>query len=561
MHRLAAVLALTALPAVLPAQSLPLKRAPGPTETAITAADLMTRLYIFADDSMQGREAGTPGHLRGADYIARELARLGLEPAGEHGTFFQDFPLEVTRLAAGARVLDGAGTALDASHYLIVPPGPLPLLGAPFQAENAPIVFGGRLGQPGLLPPEAAAGKLVLFLPGSDGPDAWQFWGQFGPQVYQRYSGARGLIFASLEGMPENLRDYLASPQIDMPNPMAPQATIPVMWVSREAAQRLLGGSVDRALPGTEGRSTVTIVAGHERAPTDAPARNVVAIVRGTDPALRGKYVALGAHSDHDGIRTPAQDHDSLRAFNTVVRPGGAEDGEKEVTPAQMDTVRALLDSLRALRPPRADSIMNGADDDGTGSMAMLELAEYFVANPARRSLLFVWHTAEEKGLFGARHFTDNPTVPRDSIVANLNMDMIGRGGAGDLPGGGPGYVQLIGSRRLSSQLGDLVEEVNRTGNHGFTFDYQYDADGHPQQYYCRSDHYMYARHGIPVVFLTTGSHRDYHMLTDEPQYIDYDKYARITRFIGAVGRAIADRDARPVVDGRRPDPEGPCRQ
>jgi hypothetical protein len=561
MDRIAAVIALTLLPTALPAQSLPLKLAPTPTETAVTAADLMTRLYIFADDSMQGREAGTAGHLRGADYIARELARLGLEPAGENGTFFQDFPLEVTRLAADARVLDGAGTALDASHYLIMPPGPLPLIGAAFQAENATLVFGGRLGQPGLLPPEAAAGKLVLFVPGTDGPDAWQFWSQLGPQVYQRYTSARGLLFASLEAIPANLRDYLGSPQIGMPNPLAPPATLPVMWVSREAAQRLLGGSVDRALPGTPGRAPVTIVAGHERVPTDAPARNVVAMVRGSDPALRGKYVALGAHSDHDGIRPPAQDHDSLRAFNTVVRPNGAEDAEKEPTPAQMDTVRALIDSLRALRPARADSIMNGADDDGTGSMAMLELAEYFMAHPTRRSLLFVWHTAEEKGLFGARHFTDNPTVPRDSIVANLNMDMIGRGGADDLTGGGPGYLQLIGSRRLSTQLGNLVEEVNRAGNHGFTFDYQYDADGHPQQYYCRSDHYMYARHGIPVVFFTTGSHRDYHMLTDEPQYIDYDKYARVTRFIGAVSQAIADLDARPVVDGPRPDPQGQCRQ
>lgn len=545
----------------LSAQDLPLKLAPRPTETAITAADLMTRLYIFADDSMQGREAGTPGHLRATDYIARELARLGLEPLGDSGSYFQDFRLDITRPTGEPRVVPGTGTPLVRDEFLLLPPGPLPLLGAQFQAENTPIVFGGRLGQPGLLPPEATVGKLVLFLPATDGPEGWQFWAQLPPQQYQRYAAAKGLIFASLDVMPPGLRNYLSSPQIELPREGVPPATIPVMWVTREAAERLLGGAVSRALPGTEGRQPVTVLGGYERGPTEAPGRNVVAVVRGSDSALRGQYVSFGAHSDHDGIRPPAVDHDSLRAYNTVVRPNGAEDGDVEATPEQMDTVLAMLANLRPLRPARADSIMNGADDDGTGSMALLELAEYFAANPPRRSLLFIWHTAEEKGLFGAMYYTDNPTVPRDSIVTNVNIDMIGRGGADDIAGGGPGYLQLIGSRRLSTQLGDLVEEVNRTGNHGFTFDYQYDADGHPQQYYCRSDHYMYARYAIPVAFFTTGSHRDYHMLTDEPQYIDYDKFARVTRLIADLGRTVANLDTPPAVDGTRPDPQGQCRQ
>jgi Zn-dependent M28 family amino/carboxypeptidase len=144
------------------------------------------------------------------------------------------------------------------------------------------------------------------------------------------------------------------------------------------------------------------------------------------------------------------------------------------------------------------------------------------------RSILFVWHTAEEKGLFGSKYFTDHPTVPRDSIVTQLNIDMIGRGDATDLAGGGPGYIQLIGSRRLSTELGDLVDKVNTEGKHGFTFDYQFDADGHPQNYYCRSDHYMYARYGIPITFFTTGSHEDYHQVSDEVQYIDFDKMTRV---------------------------------
>ena len=195
--------------------------------------------------------------------------------------------------------------------------------------------------------------------------------------------------------------------------------------------------------------------------------------------------------------------------------------------------------------------------------MALLEVGRVLAASPdrPRRSVLLVWHTAEEAGLLGARYFTDHPTVPLESMVATVNIDMIGRGTPEDVPNGGPRYLQLIGSRRLSTDLGDLVEEVNREGGHGFQFDYTFDADGHPANYYCRSDHYMYARYGVPVVFMSTGGHRDYHMPTDEPQYLDYDKLASVTSFVHDVVRTLADLDQRPVVDKPVPDPNQPCRQ
>ena len=234
---------------------------------------------------------------------------------------------------------------------------------------------------------------------------------------------------------------------------------------------------------------------------------------------------------------------------------------ERAATAQEQARINAIRDSLRALRPARADTVFNGADDDGSGSMAMLEVAEAIMGAPAKpkRSLMFIWHTAEELGLFGAQYFSDNPTVPRDSIVAMLNMDMIGRGGVAD--GKGPGYMELIGSRRLSKELGDLVETVNRSQRSPFTFNYEYDANNHPQQYYCRSDHYMYARYGIPVVFFSTGGHRDYHQLTDEPQYIEYAKLERVTQLIHDVLTRVANLDHKVVVDGPRPDPRGQCRQ
>jgi Zn-dependent M28 family amino/carboxypeptidase len=142
--------------------------------------------------------------------------------------------------------------------------------------------------------------------------------------------------------------------------------------------------------------------------------------------------------------------------------------------------------------------------------VTVLEIAERLAAMPAKpkRSVLFVWHTGEEKGLLGSAWYTEHPTVPRDSVVAQLNLDMVGRGAATDVTGetrdgqpvrGGPDYVQLVGSRRLSTELGDLVESVNRDGRLGLAFDYSMDANGHPMNIYCRSDHYSYARYGIPV--------------------------------------------------------------
>ena len=149
-----------------------------------------------------------------------------------------------------------------------------------------------------------------------------------------------------------------------------------------------------------------------------------------------------------------------------------------------MTRIKTILDSLRKLRPARVDSIVNGADDDGSGSMGLLEIAEAVMKGGPRpkRSLLFVWHTGEESGLQGSRWFTDHPTVPRDSIVAQINIDMIARGGPNDEKLGWPGYIQAIGTRRLSTELGDLAESVNNEGKHGLVFDYTYDADGHPGQ-------------------------------------------------------------------------------
>jgi len=544
-----------ALPALAGAQdaTLPLKHEPKPTTPAITAGDLMTRVYIFADDSMMGREAGTEGNVKGTAYIESQLRQLGLTPAGDSGTFFQTVPLvRRTWDTKATLTVDGEPLAIGTDYQ------PLPMRGTPRALGGTQVVYGGVFGDTANLPPrEQLAGKIVLVTPPA------------GTVVLPRlrpgspYELAAAVAMVGLEGVPPAYIAYARTPSIGLPERGGrPMLAVPLpMLVTRAAAERLLGAPLASARPGAAGKTvqgSVTLV----EAP--APARNVVAVLPGIDPRLEGTYVALGAHNDHIGVNPEAVDHDSLKAYNAKAwRLQGAYAGLPPLTEEQRASITVNVDSLRKLRPARPDSINNGADDDGSGSMALLEIAEALARGPEKpgRSVLFVWHTGEEKGLLGSRYFTDNPTVPRDSIVAQLNIDMIGRVRASDTRGGGPTYVGLVGSRRLSTELGDIVEAVNAERQQPLTFDYALDANGHPENIYCRSDHYEYARYGVPIVFFFTGLHGDYHQVTDEPQYIDYPHYATITQYVKDLTLRLANLDHRPAVDKPKPDPNGVCRQ
>jgi len=299
-----------------------------------------------------------------------------------------------------------------------------------------------------------------------------------------------------------------------------------------------------------------------EGGPVAYPARNVIAVLRGRDPRLNHTYVSITAHNDHLGIARVAVDHDSIRAYDRVVRPAGADSPRRAPTAAEAARIRVILDSLRAIRPPRRDSIYNGADDDGSGTVGLLEIARTLAAGPRpRRSIVFVSHAAEELGDVGSEWYTDHATLPIDSFVGEIDIDMISRGDAGDVQGGGPRYIEIVGSKRLSTEFGTLLETVNASLPEPFAFNYQFDAPGDPNQYYCRADHYSYARYGVPSVSISTGLHLDYHQVTDEPQYVDYGKLARVATLTRAMALAVADLDHRAVIDGRRTDPHAPCVQ
>jgi hypothetical protein len=528
------------------------------TEPAITANDLRERISIYADDSMQGRLAGTEGNRRAVRYIEREVRRLGLVPGGDSGGYLQTVPM-VTRLVDSSSSLSVAGHRLELwrdfapfpyyPHFL--PYGPR------LETAGAPAVYAGRYGESPPLDSNATLGKVVVYgapLDSAGKPD-WQIFRHGAPPTP---AGAMAVAFVTLDITPEEALAEVRSPKVSLGESSPAEPKPVALFLTPAAAATIFGTPLDQVKAGAMGRPVSGRVGFIERSAA-TPVQNVVAILRGTDQTLQSQYVALGAHSDHIGTVSPPLEHDSVYVFNRLYRQLGAENPPPKLTPEQEARFRAALDSVSRNQPRRSDSVANGADDDGSGSMGLLEIAEALVAHPPRRSLLFVWHAAEEEGLFGSQWFTEHSTVPRDSIMAQINLDMIGRGERRDVPDGGPGYLLVIGSRRRSRELGDLADAVARV--HEFTLDYKYDAPGHPGQAYCRSDHYMYARFGIPVAFFTTDIHQDYHQVTDEAQYLSYDKYARVTEYLRDLTVRVADLSHRPVLDQPKPDANALCKQ
>ena len=534
-------------------------RSQTPTSADITAQDVRTRTYIIADDSMEGRDTGKRGGLRSARYIAGELKRLGLEPAGDDGTYLQRIPW-VSRTPDTTGILRaGERTLRWGSDYLVLPKLGFALalggqpFGGGFRGDNIATIYGGRVGD-STVAPALTRNKVIVF-----SAPAFAFWQL---DNLRRYTAARAIVVATLDlGAPSAFRvrreTYWDS------TGASGVAPVTIISVTKAAASAMFTAPFDQLAVGAAGLP-LSGSAGFIDGPTEAPAYNVVGIVRGSDSKLRNTYVAIGAHHDHVGMGPPV-DHDSIRAFNQVVRVRGADDPPpREVTDEQWAKIHAVLDSLHRVHGVRLDSIFNGADDDGSGTVLALEIAEAFAkARPKpKRSLLFVWHTAEEKGLYGAQYYSDHPTVPRDSIVAQVNMDQMGRGDPVDNPPGGPNALVVIGPRRLSSELGAMVEKVNARAEHRFTLDYEFDRDNDPTNAYCRSDHYMYARYGIPVAFFVAAAwYIDYHMVSDEPQYIAYDRMTKIGRFIRDYVAEVANLGERPVVDQPKPEPNGLCRQ
>jgi hypothetical protein len=574
-------------------RNMPLKYKGGPTVAAITPCDLMTRLYIYADDSMRGREAGSPDAQRATRYIEEQVRGLGLKPGGTGGTFYEYMPVTATFGDSGSTLTVGSRTFHAYRDFTFRGDGEV----------HAQAIFGGTQGDTtNELTADQVKDKIVVLLAraGGAGRGAGGFGGPGGrgrgsAGSANPLAGAAAVLTVEPSLAPTKptyqLHDTLqdegrAAYAAAHPDTSARGRVgrgggrggfggaggILSATITPTVAVALLGRDPAAATKGELGKDVV--ISAHMRT-VPSPTRDVIAVLPGTDPKLKGEYVIIGGHSDHIGTATRAvAEHDSLKAYNMIAQTEGAErTGRVVPNAAQWARINAIKDSLRKIYPERMDSINNGADDDGSGSVSVLEIAEAFARGTVKpkRSVIFIWQMGEEKGLWGSQYFTNYPTLPRDSIVADLNIDMVGRGEATDVTGvskdsvvlhGNPDYVQLVGARRLSTELGDIAEAVNKTEKVPLKFDYSMDANGHPQNIYCRSDHANYARYNIPVIFFTTGGHADYHQVTDEPEYIRYQHMARVDQLIFDIAVRVGDLDHRPLVDKAKQDsPFARCQQ
>jgi len=262
--------------------------------------------------------------------------------------------------------------------------------------------------------------------------------------------------------------------------------------------------------------------------------RNVVGEIEGTDPALKDSYVLFGAHYDHVGYEQTPQAQGRRGGF------GGGNAAPGGCTGQTRDT------------PKPGDIINNGADDDGSGTVGVMAIAKAFANGPTpKRSVVFVWHAGEEAGLLGSRYMADYPEVPLDKVAAQLNIDMIGRNRC-DRPSEA-NTVYVVGADRISTELHNLNEDANASLSTPMTMNYELNDPSDPESIYTRSDHYSYAAKGIPIIFYTTGLHRDYHYVTDEVGKIEFPKLAHIAQLVYTTGWKVANLDHFPARDNKGP--------
>jgi hypothetical protein len=493
MSRYHALLLPAALAAATPlsAQAPRPARPPATARAAatITADDLFRRIGVIAHDSMLGRDTPSPGLEATARYVAGEFKRLGLDPGGDRGTYFQRYPITRRKLdvAGSAVVLHGPGgetrfpliarARLAQGSVPSVPlSGGLVLFGGTLSAADAAKVpFRDRIvlvvadetreGTQSLLRDLVLGGAGAILLP--SGADSATFAARLTGQARERTAvGADDGYPPILLLLGTALGQALTPAGVDL------------------AATRAATAPVVRELPDLSAELALKeIVVASDSAP------NAIGVLEGSDPKLRHEYVLFTAHMDHIGVT-----------------------------------------------PGVADSINNGADDDASGTAGVLELAEAFSqpgAHP-RRSLVFMAVSGEEKGLWGSHYWSEHPSVPIRDVVANINMDMIGRNWADT--------IVAIGKEH--SDLGTTLDRVNR--QHPELRMTAIDDRWPEERFYFRSDHYNFARKGVPILFFFNGVHEDYHQPSDEVGKVNAEKESRILRLIYYLGSEVANASARP---------------
>ena len=502
----------------------------------ISADQIKDYLTFIASDEMEGRDTPSRGLNTTAKFLALNLARWGFKPAGDTGSFLQRIDLRRDRADNGQTKVEINGRALTTGTDYLPAGGSGDISGQLVFAGSGWFVKSKEIDSYKGVDP---TGKIAVVFGTPNAPPRGVSRVDFGkqgegfmnPNDYARSKGVVALIYVpdfqylanwqrNRQRIMERGSTVVAKFQTQATSPLPSIVISPEIANSLFAGERQSAAGIFNASYSSSGAAlpepflmsqTKTITISVASTTETVPTQNVVAVWEGSDPVLKNEYVALGAHYDHVGSGCPASG---------------------------------------------SDTICNGADDDGSGTTALLAMAEALAKAPTRpkRSVLFVWHCGEEKGLWGSRYFTEFPTVPLNQVVAQINIDMIGRSKKEgdtnprnrDLTG--PDAVYLIGSTMMSTELGEIVNTVNKSFLN-LTLDTRYDDPKDPNRFFFRSDHYNYARKGIPIIFFFDGVHEDYHRAGDTADKIDYQKMEKITRTIYMTLWEIANRPVRLKVD------------
>jgi hypothetical protein len=481
------VLSLLLLPGLLAAQS------PATVQRAvqsITPDDIRRRIGIIADDSMRGRDTPSPELEEVAAYIASEFRRIGLKPGGDNGTFLQRYALNRVQFVAESSValVHGGGDATLAYGRDFV--------FADNMFENGDyagelVLLTGALGAPTQMDTAALAGKMVVV--------ATRIRNRAERQrlLAWRPAGVIGLTSASDSLWTVAVERSNRSQMQDPSRPIGSPLVLSVRSAKLAPILTRLGADSSAVQQASEAPLAAQTLRGAQlhvharlRAVEHNSAPNVVGILEGSDPRLKREYVVLSAHMDHVGVG----------------------------------------------RPVNGDSIYNGADDDASGTIAVVEAAEAFAQLQPRpkRSIIFLTVSGEEKGLWGSAYFADHSPVPVADIVADLNTDMVGRNWKDT--------IVVIGKEHS-----DLGATLNRVGAAHPELRMQPIDDIWPQEnFYFRSDHYNFARKGVPILFFFNGTHADYHRPSDSVDKIDAEKESRIVKLVFYLGLDVANAADRP---------------
>ena len=475
----------------------------------ITEADLKKHLYTYASDEFEGRETGEPGQKKAVEYLRAQYEELDIPAAQENGDYFQKVPIEINNLPQGSITVNGKEFMMgedlltfskaEGTYDSIV------YVGYGIEEGDYSDYEGWDVeGKPVLI----KAGEPVnqdgtYLLSGSDKKSIWSNVSEsMGKRMELASSKGASAVFYYDEGNFVRFKsrfDYLkGNDSGSMQLAEDDEGGFTNFFIDKKLAKALLPEIENDATPKLLSVNlNIDIQSDNE----EVDSENVVALIKGTEKP--DEYLIISSHLDHIGVNPNGQ-------------------------------------------------INNGADDDGSGTVALLEIAEAFkkaadAGQGPKRSIVFLHVTGEEKGLLGSRYYTDfDPIVPLDNTVADLNIDMIGR--IDPKHQGDRNYLYLIGSNKLSTDLHELSEAVNEKYSN-IEFDYKFNDENDPNRFYYRSDHYNFAKNNIPIIFYFNGTHADYHKPGDTVDKINFDLLQNRTRLIFYTAWEVANRDQRVVVD------------